>query len=422
MLKIPALLSVLYGGTTALAAPSEFLTTGTGSYYDPYRLSRVQHLCELADEVRQGNSFEGKYLVLESDITFDGSEDFTGIGTAGEDTYNSRSFCGDFNGMLYTVSSLRLNTDGVSATGLFNSLGTGAYVHHLRLDSSCSVNGSRNTGGIAGIVWDGIIEFCSSQATISGTMHVGGIVGTLHAGAIQHCVSAGNVSATKSVGGIAGTLDGTSYVNGCYNTSPVRAASPGACGGIVGEAYGRAVVAACYNIGRVTGRRSEEFDITPAAIISDCPGPVWTGEEKGCCYVESYSGVTDRAARQFTAEQMRSATSADYLNRTLYSTDLLVSPSPAAIYGDMEFTLHPTLNSGFPIMKWEIKPGGSAVTETFSDKRVSTFVIEGNRLIATGDDSVSIFTPDGRFVAESADIYLAPGIYIANGQKIVITR
>lgn len=405
------------------AVPSEFLTTGDGSYYNPYRLSKAVHLAELDKEVRGGTSFAGKFLVLAADIDMSELPEwagvFAGIGEADENAMFSSSFCGDFNGRHFTVSNLDIDASDDYGCGLFNSVDGGAYIHHLLLDSSCSVSGGCNTGAVAGTVWDGMVEFCSSAAAVRGLRNVGGIAGTLHSGAVRHCSNTARVDAVKGVGGIVGLMDGITSVTGCYNTGVVAASTFGACAGIAGQGFGRADVMACYNTGLVSGRRSEEFDIELSNILSDAPAVVWKGSVAGCCAVSALSGIAEDGVTDFSEAEFRTATPAALLNDALESSDYSPAPNSTAVAADRRFTFAAGVNGGFPVLGWELNAPGSAIAGVAPDG-VTGFVVEGTRVYSVSGAVLRVADLSGRIVAQGADLILSPGVYLVGDKKILI--
>lgn len=407
------------------AAPSEFLTTGDGSYYNPYRLSKAAHLAELEKEVRGGSSFAGKFLVLTADIDMavlpEWMAGFSGIGEAGADEASSSSFCGDFNGRHFTIRNLSLQGGDNYGTGLFNSLGEGACVHHLLLDASCSVSGGSETGAVAGCVWNGMVEFCSSAATVSGNRNVGGLVGTIHAGAIQHCANTGRVNAVKGVGGIVGLMDGRTSVTGCYNIGEVVASTFGACAGIAGQGYGKADVTACYNTGHISGRPSVEFDIDLSNILSDRPNVVWQGAITGCCSVSRLSGIAEDGLTDFSPEEMCSEAALSLLNEALKSAPYVVNPNSTAVEADRLFTRRDDINGGFPVPGWELAPPDSSIGAVPADDSGS-FEVCGDTVRSLSDRPLTVTDMAGRTVACSIEVRLAPGLYMVNSQKILISK
>ena len=406
------------------AVPPEFLTTGDGSYYAPYQLSKAAHIVELAQEVADGNTFGGKFLVLTADIDMasvpEWMPQFAGIGVAGEDAMMSRSFRGDFNGRHYTISHLALVNDGARACGFFNSIDDGAYVHHLMLDGSCSVAGGSNTGAVAGCVWDGMIEFCSSAARVSGSRNVGGIAGTLHSGVIQCCVNSARIDAVKGVGGVVGLMDGATSVAGCYNTGVIAASAFGACGGIVGQAYGYADVKACYNTGHISGRPSVEFDIQLSNIISDAPAVVWKGVMADCCAVGSLSGIVEDGVTDFQEAAFRSADALDFLNEASRRAEFSSNPNSTAVAADRLFIFADGLNDGFPVQGWLLGAPGTSLESAVAEN--AAFEVCGDAVRSLSDRPLTVFSPDGIMVGHALSVRLPAGIYIVNHTKIHISR
>ncbi|MDE7397746.1 MAG: hypothetical protein K2M98_08480, partial [Muribaculum sp.] len=133
--------------------------TGSGTQADPYMLSNKNDIVALANISNiTREHWAGKYFSMIGDIDMSGVENFIGIGS-GVNTENVTSaageyfFAGVFDGKGYTLSNL--NIDGIVRdddgavlaprygtlhdTGLFGSLGEGAVVRNLTIDSSCSI-------------------------------------------------------------------------------------------------------------------------------------------------------------------------------------------------------------------------------------------------------------------------------------------
>jgi hypothetical protein len=153
-------------------------------------------------------------------------------------------------------------------------------------DDATSVIGCKNTGaitgecagGIAGFLYDGVIQKCSNSGAITGTiidygwLVIGGICGNIDGGDIIACYNTGIVSvgaetvSAAIVGGIVGADQGTdSVIIACYNTGAVAVTASMdsqmesdsgnqiKVGGFVGELnYGNNGITACYNIGKVS--------------------------------------------------------------------------------------------------------------------------------------------------------------------------
>lgn len=259
---------------------------GSGTPADPYKIENPQHLRQLAADVNDGNSYDGKYFKMTSSFSC-WIEPFTPIGGkyytegSGKDmTTGTRQFRGDFNGNGYTIYDLNIRpTEDFYAIGLFGELGYGAHISNLTIASSqitttimgwgncgaiagsvnsdaiiynChvkegvvvsvdpddlaqNVQSSRDFGGIAGEN-GGIINQCTSMATvtnadINGVNTLGGIVGSNY-GKVWSCVSLATVIGSTKVGGIAGDASRTFEFDGnYYHSSPAIGAVNGADAG-----------------------------------------------------------------------------------------------------------------------------------------------------------------------------------------------
>ena len=256
---------------------------GSGTEFDPYIIETPQHLRQLAADVNDGNSYDGKYFKMISSFSC-WIEPFTPIGGkyyttgSGSDTSTgTRKFCGDFNGNGMTINDLNIRpTEGFYGIGLFGELGYGARVHDLTIASwqiTTTIMGWGNCGAIAGsvhrkaIIYNchvkegvvvsvdpdnlaqnvqnscdfggiagengGIIQQCTSMATvtnagISGVNTLGGIVGGNY-GKVWSCTYLGAVIGSDKVGGIAGDkIDAFEFSSNYYHSSPAIGAVNGA--------------------------------------------------------------------------------------------------------------------------------------------------------------------------------------------------
>lgn len=204
---------VPFGGLDAFAAEEE-------TSYD-LAISSADALKAFADEVNQGNSYEGKTVVLANDI--DMSYSAVVIGT------KANPFKGTFDGQNHTVSNLTVYEDGSESDyfadsddciGLFGCINTPAVIKNVTVHDPYLV-GSSYVGGIVGMAYTGRIENChvTGEIDIEGFYMVGGITGHGYA-KISDC----------SVIGEAGW--DYSYVGASYKESDLEGDN---VGGIVGH-------------------------------------------------------------------------------------------------------------------------------------------------------------------------------------------
>lgn len=370
---------------------------GNGTADDPYIVGNAAELDALSSLTAGGNSFYGKYVSLESDITVSGS--FSPIGSA------AAPFKGNFDGNGFTVSGFDLDCDyaglfgytenatitDVNVSGTFFATDYAgsivAYAKNTVISdcvSSAAVYSFNFTGGIAGYINGGSITDCSTtaQAVVAGyEENCGGIAGFSKA-EISNCVNNAYVRGNKNVGGIAGTSEGS--VISCTNTVAVTV-SESAAGGIVGFAKG--TIRYCKNTGRISANSSAVGKIggiagvCSAAAISEClqTGAVSaTGE-----YAGGIAGYLTNGSISDCVSTGAVSTSSDFAGGIFGST------SKTAV-SRCVFTSGVTSNSGKVAAIGAIS--GGTVTDCYYDssKMAKAFVSAVSSTGATGVTSSAI--------------------------------
>ncbi|MBE8951558.1 MAG: hypothetical protein SR1Q7_00230 [Quinella sp. 1Q7] len=177
---------------------------GSGTESDPYKISAVEHLQQLATDVNGGNTYEGVYFKLTADIDLTGV-DFAPIGN------RNNMFNGTFDGAGFTISNLKISTGG-NNVGLFGYVGEGGTIMNVTLDN-VNVSGGDSVGGLIGAN-RGTIENCTVSGKVTGTgtgsdSYVGGLVGRNNTGTVSGNTAISNVSGTgNGVGGLVGYNSG----------------------------------------------------------------------------------------------------------------------------------------------------------------------------------------------------------------------
>ena len=231
-------LPVLTAGEPQMA---DLLTAdGTGPNGQPrYLIGTYDELQIFADLVNmEGNdNYRRLNATLTANITLpapteEGDSNWTPMG-------NNREYAGTFDGAGYTVSGLAINRPDDNGQGFFRNIDRESTVKNLTVAGS--VKGNYNTGGIAGSN-NGTVTNCNNQVEVTGTNNsTGGIVGSnIGQGTLVACTNTGTVNGTDNTGGIAGSNDGT--LNACYSTGTVNGTS--STGGIAGYSYG--TLNACF--------------------------------------------------------------------------------------------------------------------------------------------------------------------------------
>ena len=217
------------GGAWAQTKP----TVGDGSVDNPYKISTAAELAWFRDYVNNGSQFASATLTADIDLS-----EFCHAADAATNTEelswdpigNGKMYCGTFDGNGKTIRNLYINSTfiyrgffGYANSGSIknitfdnakvkntNKFGTGILtggfekctIENIKILANCSVEGTENTGGIAG-AGAGYISNCENRAMVNGTNNVGGIVG-YGEGSLQNSANYGDISGVAQVGNLIG--------------------------------------------------------------------------------------------------------------------------------------------------------------------------------------------------------------------------
>ena len=151
-------------------------------------ISTAEELKAFRDDVNAGNTYEGKYVKLTSNITLDSSEQWEPIGlylmensTPADES--NRPFSGIFDGSGYEIDGLYINTTD-KVQGLFGLVNNGKVIR-LSVGSNCNITGGNATAGVVGYLYDGgVVSNCSNKAIINGNF-AGGVIGSIVGNSIE---------------------------------------------------------------------------------------------------------------------------------------------------------------------------------------------------------------------------------------------
>ena len=228
MLLIVMAILMPYGGAWAQTKP----TRGDGSVDKPYEISTAAELAWFRDYVNKESQFASAMLTDDIDLS-----EFCHAADAATNTEelswdpigNGKMYCGTFDGNGKTIRNLYINSTfmfegffGYAKNGCIknitfdnakvkntNKFGTGILtggfegtIENIKILANCSVEGTENTGGIAG-GGAGYISNCENRAMVNGTNNVGGIVG-YGEGSLQNSANYGDISGVAQVGNLIG--------------------------------------------------------------------------------------------------------------------------------------------------------------------------------------------------------------------------
>ena len=228
MLLLVMAILMPYEGAWAQTKPAR----GDGSVDNPYEISTAAELGWFRDYVNKESQFASAMLTDDIDLS-----EFCHAADAATNTEelswdpigNGRMYCGTFDGNGKTIRNLYINSTfmfegffGYAKNGCIknitfdnakvkntNKFGTGILtggfegtIENIKILANCSVEGTENTGGIAG-GGAGYISNCENRAMVNGTNNVGGIVG-YGEGSLQNSTNYGDISGVAQVGNLIG--------------------------------------------------------------------------------------------------------------------------------------------------------------------------------------------------------------------------
>ena len=221
----------LWGGAWA-QTPSR-PSSGDGKVDNPFLISTAAELAWFRDYVNNESQYASATLTDDIDLS-----KFCHAADAATNTEelswdpigNGSMYCGTFDGNGKTIRNLYINSTfmfegffGYAKNGCIknitfdnakvkntNKFGTGILtggfekgtIENIKILANCSVEGTENTGGIAG-GGAGYISNCENRAMVNGTNNVGGIVG-YGEGSLQNSANYGDISGVAQVGNLIG--------------------------------------------------------------------------------------------------------------------------------------------------------------------------------------------------------------------------
>ena len=247
---------------------------GDGSADKPYEISTAAELAWFRDYVNNESQYVSATLTEDIDLS-----EFCHAADAATNTEelswdpigNGRMYSGMFDGNGKTIRNLYINST-IMYKGFFgyavdcriknitfdnakvkntNTYGTGILagafekctIENIKILANCSVEGTENTGGIAG-AGSGNISNCENRAMVNGTNRVGGIVGNSCDNTISSCANYGAVTGTEyAVGGMVGYFESGTMQNSA-NYGDISGAV------LVGNLIGHALT---FNLNNVLG-------------------------------------------------------------------------------------------------------------------------------------------------------------------------
>ena len=383
-------------GVTTMAWADTLTESADGKYH----ISDAAELKEFATMVNNGNTFEGKTVVLDGDIDL-ADEEWTPIGNRRDDT---KQFKGVFDGQNHTVKKMKI-TNCTDYGALFEAI-KGAEVKNVTVEGA--VAGKSVAGVVAQAGAGSKIINCINKANVTGTSKAAGITVKIDGANvdIDGCTNDGEIKST-SVNGAAGIVvyaQGANFtINGCTNNGNI---SGPFVGGVVFNVSdsGSGIVKYCVNNGSVHSTNPGQNIMTAGIVSVNLKGSglkIVNCSNTGVIEGENCSAI---CYSEYTNDASAPNTNSGEIKATVSRT---ISESTAVLNGDMSIglTIHPyaavTINSGNYSGSIESKGSLTVAGGTFSAGR--NFYSSGTLVINNGTFARGVSVQTGTATINDGD-------------------
>lgn len=268
-------------------SPSEL--EGAGTEENPYLVSSIEDLISFSNSVNSGNSYEGKYIKLNTSLDFNSPLSYSSEECTKETIYEFNSNCAK------TETFVPIGNSNNPFKGTFSG------DNNIIFNIPYTINTSNNLIGLFGYIENATIEnlgvsgnFIIENETIK-DIDIGGIVASSQNSNISNCFNKFNYDFYNNsvnnlnIGGIAGKNTDTTISN-CYNYANIKSQSSN-IGGIIGLDSSDSKSYNNYNYGYILGNNSNLGGITGKSKTSNYSYNL--GIIKGNGYVGGIIGYLD---------------------------------------------------------------------------------------------------------------------------------
>jgi len=229
---------------------------GAGTAESPFLIANAGQLYLLARY--QADNTPQRHYRLVADITLNYIGDwFNWAATPPDQTWTSIGtaaypFRSSFDGGGFTIRGLYSHTASADLAGLFGLIDGGRIIN-LNIEKSFVSSTQGSVGTVAGRVESGTISTVSNSGRVVGSgTGSGGIVGVINNGVVINAYNLGAVSGMANVGGVVGIMDNSKVAN-VYNAGQISGTASTNIGGIAGQISNASLVTNAFNMGAITG-------------------------------------------------------------------------------------------------------------------------------------------------------------------------
>lgn len=278
-------------------------------------LNSAAEFFKFARNVQNGETYEGKKVVLATDIDMSIYDSFYGVGGSSSKT----AFRGIFDGAGHTIYGANVVSSGGEYSGIFNYVYEGTIKNLNVINAKIQGNTDSNAEGAGGIVGgtnETVVSNCTFQGSVNGYWAVGGIVGFLdYESLVVNCgVSKSRISGKNKIGGVVGDLGSGNAVENSFFTGTVAGTGID-IGGLVGETSGHIVNSYVMPTIEITN----DVQATDVGLVTGDVGE--RASAAACYYLENdkWNAVGTNASSNFkpsacTDEELTSQTFLQKLN------------------------------------------------------------------------------------------------------------
>jgi hypothetical protein len=249
---LPAI-PIPYADTVLPMPPSNYTEEFAGTEQNPYLIANISNLRWLSENPNmwnQGKHFNQTGNIDASDtINWNNGQGFIPIGlfSTTDSNISVNSFKGVYDGYIYTIDNLYINTATTNevqkGAGLFG-FAVNANIRNINL-TNVNITGESYTGAIVGHAYESNINNVASSGTITGNVEsIGGLIGCMQFSTLENSHSSAIIIVPSTVnqpnvGGLVGNFMSRSVLRNSYFSGSIRNEYVGltVVGGIVGRAY-----------------------------------------------------------------------------------------------------------------------------------------------------------------------------------------
>ncbi|PYI52029.1 S-layer homology domain-containing protein [Paenibacillus flagellatus] len=223
---------------------------GQGTPADPFIVTTAKELSDIRNDLAASYK-----LGADIDLAgYDHDRDGKGWLPIGND--GAAPFTGTFDGGGHTIRGLKVDRGLSDFAGLFGYV-KGGTLSNVQLGAA-DIRGKDFTGGLVGMLENGVVENACTSGTVNGQGAVGGLAGAIRESTVSGVCSTSSVNGAFATGGLVGSMAVSGLIENAFASGSVTGVTHG-IGGLLGEGDGASTlvqIRRAYASGPVAGGTS----------------------------------------------------------------------------------------------------------------------------------------------------------------------